>query len=301
MIFSVRQVLEKCIEQNMDLVAVFIDLTKAFDTVNREALWVTLSNLGCPTKLVNLICQFHDDMTGQMLSDGEASEPISISNGVKRGCVLAPVLCNLFFTCILNHAIRDLEKGVYLRYRLNGSLFDIRRLTAKAKTVKKSLLEALFADDCAPIAHRESDLHIIVNKYGKASRLFGLIISLGKTEVLFQPAPASVAHRPTISVDSTQLKTVDDFKYIGSVISSDGSHDKVSARICKASQALGRLKTHVLNQHNTRQSTKLKVYRAVILTILLYGCETWTLYRRHLKQLERFHVRSLRTILSIKW
>ena len=33
---------------------------------------------------------------------------------------------------------------------------------------------------------------------------------------------------------------------------------------------------------------------------LLYGCETWTLYRRHLKQLERFHMLSLRTILNIK-
>ena len=49
-------------------------------------------------------------MIGQVLSDGEASEPFSISNGVKQGCVLAPVLFNLFFTCVLNHAIRDLEQ-----------------------------------------------------------------------------------------------------------------------------------------------------------------------------------------------
>ena len=112
MIFSVRQVQEKCIEQNMDLVTVFIDPTKAFDTVNREALWVILFKLGCPTKFVNLICQFHDDMTGQVISDGKASEPISISNGVKQECVLAPVLFNLFFTCVINHAIRDLEQGL---------------------------------------------------------------------------------------------------------------------------------------------------------------------------------------------
>ena len=39
----------------MDLVAVFIDLTKAFDTDNREAFWVVLSKLGCPTKFVNLV------------------------------------------------------------------------------------------------------------------------------------------------------------------------------------------------------------------------------------------------------
>ena len=157
MIFFVRRVQEKCIEQNMDLVTIFIDLTKAFDTVNREALWVILPKLGCPTKFVNLICQFHV-MTGQVLSDGEASESFSISNGVKQGCVLAPVLFNLFFTCVLNHATRDLEEGMYLRYRLDGSLFKLCRLTAKTKTVKKTVLEALFADDCALMAHRESDL-----------------------------------------------------------------------------------------------------------------------------------------------
>ena len=121
----------------MDLVAVFIDPTKALDTVNREALWVILSKLGCPTKSVNLIRQFHDDMTGQVLSDGEASEPFSVSNGIKQGCKLAPVLFNLFFTCVLNHATRVLEKGVYRRYRFFGSLFDLRRLTAKTKDCEK--------------------------------------------------------------------------------------------------------------------------------------------------------------------
>ena len=100
MIFSVRLVQEKCIEQNMDLIAVFIDLTKTYDIVNRKALWVILSKLGCPTKYVNLIRQFHGDMTGQVLSDGEVSESFWICNGVKQGCVLAPVLFSLFFTCV---------------------------------------------------------------------------------------------------------------------------------------------------------------------------------------------------------
>ena len=168
---------------------------------------------------MNLIRQFQNDMTGQVLSDGEASEPFSISSDIKQGYVLAPVLFNLFFTCVLNHAVGDLEQGVYLRYRLDGSLFDLRRLTAKTKTVKKTVLEALFADDCVLLAHRESDLQVIVNKFAEAFRLFGFTISLGKTGVLFQPAPAAVARRSTISIDGTQLKTVDDFKYLGSVIS----------------------------------------------------------------------------------
>ena len=62
----------------------------------------------CPTKFMKLIRQFQDDMTGKVFSDGEASEPFSISNVVKQGCVLAPVLFNLFFTCVINHATSNL-------------------------------------------------------------------------------------------------------------------------------------------------------------------------------------------------
>ena len=43
------------------------------------------------------------------------------------------------------------------------------------------------------------------------------------------------------------------------------------------------------------------MYKAVVLTSLLYGCETWTLYRKHIKQLQCFHMRSLWLIMGIKW
>ncbi|XP_076028432.1 uncharacterized protein LOC143017527 [Oratosquilla oratoria] len=152
-----RQVQEKCIEQNMDLYAVFIDLTKAFNRV---------------------------------LSGGEVSEPFNISNGVKHGCVLAPILFNLFFIYGLNHAFRDLDLGVYLRFRFEGSVFDLRRLNTKTKTTEKLILEAFFADDCALMAHKESDLQLIVDKFPEGARLFGLTISLGKIETTPETARA---------------------------------------------------------------------------------------------------------------
>lgn len=75
---------------------------------------------GCPNKFVNLIYLFHEAMTGYVLSGGEAWEPFSITNGVKQvrelEWVLAPVLLILFFTCMLSHAVEDLESGVCLRY-----------------------------------------------------------------------------------------------------------------------------------------------------------------------------------------
>ena len=186
MIFTVRQVQEKCLEQNLDLYSVFIDLTKAFDTVNREALWDVLTRYGCPRKFIQIIRLFHVDITGQVLSNGEQSDPFSISNGVKQGCVLAPVLFNLFFTCVLRQAAGNMDEGVYVRFRYDGSIFDLRRLSAKTKTLNSLIQEALFADDCALMVHKPGDLQAAMLNSSNASKQ--LTISLGKTEVIFQRA-----------------------------------------------------------------------------------------------------------------
>ena len=184
-IFIVRQVQEKYLEQNLDLYLVFIDLTKAFDTVNREALWDVLARYGCAPKCIQIIRLFHVDMTGQVLSNGEQSGPFSISNGVKQGCILAPVLFNLFFTCVLRQAVGNMDEGVYVRFRYDGSIFHLRRLSAKTKALNSLIQEALFADDCALMAHKPGDLQAMLNCVSDASKQFGMTISLGKTEVIF--------------------------------------------------------------------------------------------------------------------
>lgn len=117
MIFTVRQVQEKCLEQNMNLYIFFIDI---------DALWVILRKLICPAKFTKLIQLVHIDMKGEILSGREPSNQFTISNGMKQSFVFAPVLFNLFFTQVLLHAVRDLNLGVYIRYRLDGSLFDIQ-------------------------------------------------------------------------------------------------------------------------------------------------------------------------------
>ena len=159
------------------------------------------------------------------------------------------------------------------------------------------LLEALFTDDCALMAHNEHHLQVVVDKFSEAANKFGLRISLSKTEAFFQTAPATSPQQPCITIDGTQLKNVESFKYLGSTISSDRTLDReITARIQKANYAFGRLRTKVLQHKSIYLSTKLKVYTARVLPSLLYGCETWTVYRRHLQKLEQFHARSLRSI-----
>ena len=77
--------------------------------------------------------------------------------------------------------------------------------------------------------------------------------------------------------------------------------DEVTARTAKASVAFGRLRTNVWERNGIRLDTKLKVYKAVVLPTLLYACGTWTVYQRHAKKLDHFHLSCLRKILKIRW
>ena len=81
MVFSAPQVQEKFTEQGLCLA--FIDVTKTFDSVDREALWECLARLGCPPKCVNITRQLHEGMKGCVLYDGEQSGSFNINTGVK--------------------------------------------------------------------------------------------------------------------------------------------------------------------------------------------------------------------------
>ena len=304
MVFVLCQLQEKCREQNKALYITFVDLTKAFDTVSREGLWQILKRLGCPPKFLNMVMQLHDNQMGQIRVDSDLSEPFPIKNGVKQGCVLAPTLFSIFFSMMLEQASDGIEDNdlVYIRFRLDGSLFNLRRLQAHTKTHEKLVKDLLFADDAALVAHSEQALQRLTTCFARSAQLFGLEVSIKKTEVLYQPAPQEVSQPPNITIGDVALKTVQQFTYLGCTISSDAKVDKeLDNRLGKANRAFGRLYKRVWSNKSLRCTTKICVYKAIVLTTLLYGAETWVMYRAHNKLLERFHQRCLRTILNIHW
>ena len=244
-------------------------------------------------------------MQARFQENGHASDPFQVSNEVKQGCVLAPTLFSILFAAMLLDAFSDCHRGVYIQFPTDGKLFNLRRLQAKTKVFEAILREFLFADDCALGAHSHEDMQYITDRFAAAYRRFGLTISLGKTEAMSQPSPSQAANAPPpppIVINNTEIKTVDKFCYLGSTVTSSGSLDAdVVQRIGKANAAFGRLTKRLWQDHGIRLSTKIAVYRAVVLCALLYCCETWTTYRRHIQQLERFHQRFLRKICNIKW
>lgn len=302
MIFSARQMQEKSREQNQPLYMAFIDLIKAFDSVNREALWRILSLIGCPAKYIQILRLLHDDMLATVISNSEHGDPFYVTTGVKQGCVIAPTLFSIFVGTILRLVDGKLPSGVELVYRTDGNLFNVSRLRAKSKVSSVSVIELQYADDNVVLANTEEDLQNILNVFNEAYKSIGLEININKTQILFQPAPNSNNEAPTIKINGHILESTKHFPYLGSHLSSCANIDaEIQHRLRCASAAFGRLLRRVFDNHDISVRTKLYVYNAVVTPTLIYGCETWTTYRRHLKCLERYHQRCLRRILKVKW
>ena len=302
MIFCLRQLQEKCIEQDRPLYMVFVDFSKAFDTVGRTGLWQLLKKYGCPEKFTTMIEALHTEMMATVSVGGEDSESFRVTNGVKQGCVLALTLFSIFqCSTMLNDAFRDMGDGVYIQSRQTADLFNVAHFRAKTKTTRILMIELLFADDSALVAHSAGEMQNIVDTFSNASKKFGLKITIKKTEVLYQPN-STRTREEDIMVDRNKLNSVLEFTYLGNTISSDGCIDvEIQRRMAKASASFGRLRQRLWNNHHVSMRVKGKIYRAIMLFTLLYGAEAWSVYRLQVKKLHAFMMRHLRLIMRITW
>ena len=265
MIFTIRQLQEKCQKQRKDLFQVFIDLTKAFDTVNREALWLILRKLGCPEKLISILKLFHHDMKTTLNIGGKLAEPFTVGNGVKQGDTLAPTLFALYFSMVFQLAFKDSSESVY---QTTGKLFNIKCFTARTKTMMSVIRELLYADDCVLLTHTETEMQHLMNSFETALEL---TISLKKTVLMYQPTFGKTYVEPSIYVYGQKLVVVPKFVYLGSILNCSNSFDdELCSRISKASHAFGILHKRLWSRHGISKHTKVKVYNACVLTVVLY-------------------------------
>ena len=193
--FVARQIQEKGREQNRPIYM-------AFDTINREVLWQLLELYGCPAKFVSILRQYHEGMETRVAVGGGESAPFKVKVGVKQGCVIAPVLFNLYIMSVVLLLQRDMQEYVkiQLRYRFDRSLFDLRKLQARIKSSAATILELQYADDCALVTYSQQAMQEVLNIIGRYYKAFRLSVNTDKTEVLYQPIGSGPGERQDLRV-----------------------------------------------------------------------------------------------------
>ena len=102
MMFGVRRLQELGQASNISLHIYFIDLAKAYDTVDRVLLWKGLARVGVSPRMIKVISMFHDGMRARVhLVDGDVSARFNVCQGLRERCVLSPLLFNIFFAAVI--------------------------------------------------------------------------------------------------------------------------------------------------------------------------------------------------------
>ena len=279
-IFNIRVIIEKYLHHKLKIFSCFIDFKKAFDRVWHEALWASMHHYQMPKDLIEVISKLYADSTGTVLTAGQLSRQIECKTGVRQGCILSPTLFNLFLERIMQDAMDDSIEGISIGGR---TIKDLR-----------------FADDIAILSSSSRDLTRASNNLHESACRYGMEISSEKSKVLvFQNDRDQTAIHHTIG--NEDVEQVRQFKYLGSMMSEDGTSSKeIDCRIGIATAALAKLKP-LWKDRNLSIANKIRLMKSLVASCFLYGCESWTLTKRLESRINAFEMRSYRSLLKIPY
>ena len=276
-IFVLRNIVEQCEEWRKSLVLNFVDFRKAFDCIHRPTMWKVLRHYGIPRKIVSLIEALFRGSESCVRVGQEHTDWFGIRTGVRQGDVLSPLLFNI----VLDYTMKKLDC-------VDGGLQWIDKTTLK---------RLAYADD---ICLMGDDVHSVValtetlNAEGKK---MGLNINTQKSKIM----KLMTDDESSVTVDGHNLERVERFAYLGSTICEDGDvRSEVRTRIGKASSAFNSMK-NVWSSTGVTQKTKIKLFNAIVMSVLLYGCESWKGLRDIELRVRRFESNCLRKIMNIRW
>ena len=151
-----------------------------------------------------------------------------------------------------------------------------------------------FADDIALVSEHLDQAQEMLEKVESEAARVGLIANAKKTKVMAynQPLPPQIK-----TSDGSTLEVVNDFTYLGSLVSS--SFADIKRRIALAWAAANKLSR--IRKSTLSRTFKIRLFCSTVESVLLYGCETWTLTKKLEKRINGCYTRLLRSALGYSW
>ena len=209
------------------------------------------------------------------------SDFFPVQTGVRQGCVLAPSLFSACMDWIMDHVMGRTSCG--------ASFGDLQ------------ITDLDFADDAVILAETIETLTEALEALSEEAEPLGLRVSWIKTKIqaFGDILDAAVDSLP---VAGENVDVVETFTYLGSVIHRSTSCEaEVNRRLGLASGAMNSLDKSVWRSRHLSRRTKVRVFRSLVMPVLLYSCEAWTLTADLRRRLDSFATSSLRRILGYRW
>ena len=206
--FVIRRLQELARKNRIPLYVCFIDLIKAYDSVDRTLLWTVLARFSVPQIMISVIRQFHDGMRACVqLDDRVFSRWFAVEQGLRQGCVLAPLLFNIVFAAVINLASTRFkaDKGIMdalVHLRKKRGAAGREEATAGEAALATPLWSMLYADDAGVVSQSPEQLRKMMGVIVVVCAPFGLTVSEAKTGIMCLRAKGMPESTATLSVEA---------------------------------------------------------------------------------------------------
>jgi len=279
-LFGVQILVQNCQDVNKDVCLCFIDYEKAFDRVQHKKMIKILRGMNVDENDIKCIEKLYWNQTATVRIGELETEEVSICRGVRQGCILSPLLFNIYSEKIFEESINEMKRGV----KVNGQYINNLR----------------YADDTTLIAYTIEDLQELISAVSTHSEKYGLNINIAKTKYMIVSRDNRLRNT-CIKVNGAEIEKVDKFKYLGCQLNQRWDCDnEIRCRIEMARNAFMKFKKSLVNC-DINIKLRIRFVKCYVWSILLYGAETWTLKVGSMNRLEAFEMWCYRKMLKISW
>ena len=238
----------------------------------------TLEEIRVNDKDRRVVCNLYWDQEATVKVGEYQTEYQRIRRGVRQGCVMSPHLFNLYSE-IISRRLQGRE-GISVG---GVNINNVR-----------------YADDTVLVADSAEKLQELLNIVVHASEERGLSVNLEKTKVMVASKKADIP-RARIQISGVPLEQVQQFKYLGSILSEDcRCRNEIRARIGIAKAAFKQMRNFLTNR-NISIDVRKRAVKTYIWSTLLYGAEAWTIGKEMEKRIQAMEMWIWRRIMKISW
>ncbi|KAK3569434.1 hypothetical protein QTP86_030061 [Hemibagrus guttatus] len=253
--------MEKYRDGQKELHCVFVDLEKAYDRVPREELWYCMRKSGVAEKYVRVVQDMYERSRTVVRCAVGQTEEFNVEVGLHQGSALSPFL----FAIVMDQLSEEVRQ--------------------------ESPWTMMFADDIVICSESREQVEENLERWRFALERRGMKVSRSKTEYMCVNEREGSG---TVRLQGEEVKKVQEFKYLGSTVQSNGECGKEVKKRVQAGWNGWRKVSGVLCDQKISARIKGKVYRTVVRAAMLYGLETVSLRKRQESELEVAELKMLR-------
>ena len=249
-----------CHKSNRYIYSCFVDFSKAFDCIPRDILFQRLIDKGITGKVFNLIKNIYMHEKCQIKMGGMLSDPFDANQGVRQGCILSPILFNIFISDLPN--ILNNPENEPVKFSLTKTLSCI-----------------LWADDLVMFSETKEGLTKMIGRLSTFASENGLTINVDKTKcMVFNKSGRHI--RCTIPYGNTIINSTREYKYLGFLVTPSGEvNTGIRDLKARALYALVQLRKKMGIHFRENIVMSLYLFDTLIKPIILYCSDFWGFLR----------------------